>query len=59
MATTKKKKVASHLRDFEKLAGILLLLIYLILLPLFGGAIANGIGTLLGISISRSLCNIM
>lgn len=59
MATTKKKKTASYLKDFEKLAGSLLLVIYLILLPLFSGAIARGIGTLLGISISRGLCNII
>lgn len=60
MATASKKKtVASHLSDFEKLAGMILLAVYLILLPLFGDAIAGALGTVLGISLSRSMCNII
>ena len=60
MATTKKKKtLASHLTDFEKLAGVILLLVYLVVLPVFGGWITDQIGALLGISISRALSNII
>lgn len=60
MATAKKKKnLPSHLTDFEKLAGIILLLIYLIVLPFFGGAITDWIGTLLGISITRAASNVI
>ncbi len=60
MATTKKKKtLASHLTDFEKLAGVILLLVYLVVLPVFGGWITDQIGALLGISISRPLSNII
>ena len=60
MATTKKKKtLPSHLTDFEKLAGVILLLLYLVVLPFFGGWITDQIGTLLGITISRALSNII
>lgn len=60
MATTKKKKTyASHLTDFEKLAGVTLLVIYLVVLPFFGGWITDQIGALLGITISRAVSNII
>lgn len=55
MAKSKKKTVSSSLTDFEKLAGVILLAVYLIILPFFGGQIAAGINTLLGLSLSRTL----
>ena len=57
MAKSKKKLASSNLTDFEKLAGVILLIIYLIILPFFGGQINNGINTLLGLSLSRTLFN--
>ena len=60
MATSKKKKaLASHLSDFEKLAGVSLLLVYLVVLPFFGSWITDRIGTLLGVSISPAQSNII
>ena len=60
MATSKKKKaLASHLSDFEKLAGVILLLVYLVVLPFFGSWITDRIGTLLGVSISPAQSNII
>lgn len=60
MAKAKKKTTyASHLTDFEKLAGVILLLIYLLVLPFFGGWITDQIGTLLGVTISRAVSNII
>ena len=55
MANTKKKKASSLLTDFEKLAGTILLIIYLIVLPFFGGSIRAGLGTLLGTTISATV----
>ena len=57
--TTKKKTLPSHLTDFEKLAGVILLLVYLVVLPFFGRAITDAVGTLLGTSISPALSNVI
>ncbi len=58
MATTKKKKtLPSHLTDFEKLAGVILLLIYLVVLPFATAPLFRLAERLLGTAISPSLQN--
>lgn len=60
MASAKRKKaLASHLTDFEKLAGVILLLVFLIVLPFWGGTITGWVGGLLGMTISRAASNVI
>ena len=60
MATTKKKKpLASHLTDFEKLAGTILLVVYLAVLPFFAGPLIDWFCGLLGFSVSRAASNVI
>ncbi len=59
MAGKKKKAVSSNLTDFEKLAGVVLLAVYLIVLPLWGGWLTDQLGALLGVSISRAMSNMI
>ena len=59
MAISKKKKVASSLSDLEKLSGVLLLFVYLVILPLIDGWLVKQLRYVFGPRVSADVVSLV